>query len=161
LITIELSGELYTDARDSDVGITAWGDRAASDLILAWRPLPPPEAPEGAGFPEDTFVDAGAGSGVPDAGAWPVTTGWVSALPRPGIADQADIGFELACTDRSRLLPGELPPETCVEQFELSLARKPRRAALSVELGVYVSVSGQSEHQPPGTFQIRAQELVP
>jgi len=160
LITIELAGKLYADARDGDVEITAWADRGAGDMNLAWRPLTPPEEPEGAGFPEDTFVDAGSGGTVSDAGAWPATTGWVLGELRPGTADQANVGFRLACTDRSPSLPGEPRPETCVEQFELSLARESKRA-LNADLGVYVTVLGKAEHQPPGTFQIRAEELVP
>ena len=163
LLTIELGGELYADTRRGDVSIWAAADRAASDLTLAWRVPIPPEEPEGSDpalFPEDTLADAGPGGAAPDAATWPATNGWVSRSPNPGAADRIGMGFDLVCADRSQQLPGELRPETCIEQFELSLARGSERT-LSAALDVGVTISGQAQRQPAGTFQIRVEELVP
>jgi len=164
LVTIELAGELYADTRSGDVWITATADRAASDLTLTGRPLTPPEEPEEpedpgvAGFPEDTFADAGASEAAPDAGTRPDTTGAESSRPGPGAADRAGLGFNLACIERNRQTPEELRPETCVEQFELTLARESEQP-LSAELSVHVTLMGETQREPPGTFQIRAEEL--
>jgi len=162
LVTIELGGALYADTRSGDVTIRAVADRAASDLTLTGWPLTPPEEPVEpadpgvAGFPEDTFADAGASDAASDAGARP--GGEESSRPGPGAADQAGIGFDLACTERDRLVPEEPRPEACVEQFELTLARESERR-LSAELRVYVRLIGETQRQPPGTLQIHVQEL--
>jgi hypothetical protein len=161
LLSIELAGELYADARNGSVSIWASVDRAASDLTLAGRTLPPDEEPEGAGLLQDARADAGPGGAAPDAArTWPDMTGWELRRPSAGAAAQVGIGFGLACTDRERHVPGELRPETCVERFELSLARDSERT-LSGELAVEVTVVGETQRQPPGTIQIRLQELAP
>jgi hypothetical protein len=51
-------------------------------------------------------------------------------------------------------------PESCLEQFEVTLARESQRAlTVTLEVGVYVGGSRQTV--PDGTFEIHMEELVP
>jgi hypothetical protein len=133
LVTVELGGELYADVQDGAVGLTLYADRAASDLTLVGRAL--------------TAI-ALSPDEEPDVSI---------ARPTLEAPNEARLGFEIECAERD---PSGERPESCIEQFEFTLARESERP-LNAYVHVGVRIAGEQEQQPPGTFQVRVEELPP
>ena len=145
LVTVELGGELYADLRDGEVGLTLYADRAASDLTLVGRALTPSSEPA-------RPPPAGSIALPPDGG-----TGVSIARPTLEAPNEARLGFEIDCAERD---PSGERAESCIEQFEFTLARESERP-LNAYVHLRVKIWGEQEQQPPGTFQVRVEELPP
>lgn len=143
LLTIELGGALYADTRGSEAELTITTDRAASDLTVVIERL------GGGEDPSTSSNDAGAESGQ-DEGPWLVNF----TLEAPARASQ---WLRLACP------PSDLEPreETCLDQFEITLARE-SESPLQAQLLVRTNVFGQQEKRPRGgTFAVSLEEVAP
>jgi hypothetical protein len=146
ILSIELAGELYADAREGTLDVSATADRTASDLVLSVRALEPSmgEPAEAEGDSDvDTELDAGAG--IP------------TARPDVKSPNVASLSVPVACAEHD---PSAPRAERCVAQFEITLARRSQRP-LAVELNVAVQLDGRRETEPPGTFQLTLEERAP
>ena len=83
-------------------------------------------------------------------------SGVFDARPSLESPNAAALWFELECTKR----PSEQRGEACSEQFEITLTRGSERSLIA-DLRVDIVLRGRSERQPPGTFQVRLEEVAP
>jgi hypothetical protein len=138
LVTVELGGELYADVRQGYVGLTLHADQAASALTVTGRAL-------GRSPPTDAASDAGPGVEVAR-----------SAADAP---DQLDLGLHIECAERGPLSIDERA-DSCIDSFEITLQRGAERP-LDVYVRLVVVLDGERQRQPPGTFDVRLEELAP